>query len=40
MNKYQQNVFDLIEKRKTLTIKSKLELSYKIAKGLCFLYSK
>lgn len=40
MNTYQQNVFDLINKRKTLSLRARLELSYRIGKGLCFLYSK
>ena len=40
MNTYQQNVFDLVAKRKTLSLKTRLEISYRISKGLCFLYSK
>lgn len=40
MNSYKQNVYHFIKNNKSCSIKTRLELSYKIAKGLCFLYSK
>jgi hypothetical protein len=40
MNSYKQNVYHFIKNNKFCSIKTRLSLSYKIAKGLCFLYSK
>lgn len=36
---YEKNLYTLITQNKFLTVKTKIDISYKIAKGFCFLYS-
>ena len=40
MTTYQQNVYSLVTNRKTLGVRAKLQLAYRITKSLCFLFSK
>lgn len=40
MSNYKQNVHNLLKNCTAYGIKTRLQLSYRIAKGLCFLYSK
>lgn len=40
MNNYKKDVYTLLKNFTKMSIKSRLKLSYKIAKGLCFLHSK
>lgn len=40
MNSYKKDVHNYIKNNSNISIKNKLKMCYKIAKGLCFLHSK